>query len=280
VFGFGDLFGFGGGSRGGQRGPRRGADLEVLMRLEFMEAVSGVQKEIALTRSAHCDTCTGTGLKPEARPSTCGTCGGAGQVIQQQAFLRIRTACPACGGAGKSIAPSDRCPDCRGSGKTRKSENVVVTVPAGVDTGMQLRLVGKGEPGDPGGPPGNLLVTLEVLSHELFKRDGPETFCTLPVPYPLMCLGGQITVPTVHGEERIEVPAGCESGKVISLRGKGIDRVNGRGPRGDHHVQLVVDVPKRLTEEEDRLLRQLAAVQGQNVEDKGFWKGLFAKLTS
>jgi molecular chaperone DnaJ len=114
----------------------------------------------------------------------------------------------------------------------------------------------------------------------MFKREGADTYCTIPVPYPLMCLGGEITVPTVSGEETLGVPAGCDSGKVFTLRGKGIDRVNGRGPKGDHHVQLVVDVPKRVSPDEEKLLRDLAAMQGNNVGEKGFWKGLFAKLTS
>jgi molecular chaperone DnaJ len=141
-------------------------------------------------------------------------------------------------------------------------------------------LVGKGEAGDPGAPPGNLFVTLEVLPHELFKREGPETYCTIPVPYPVMCLGGEVNIPTVHGDESLTVPVGCDSGKVFTLRGKGLDRVNGRGPRGDHHVQLVVSVPKHVSPEEEKLLRELALLQGQAVEDKGFWKGLFARLSS
>jgi molecular chaperone DnaJ len=119
-----------------------------------------------------------------------------------------------------------------------------------------------------------------VQPHELFKREGAETYCQLPVPYSLMCLGGEITVPTVHGEEKLTVPAGCESGKVFRLASKGIDRVNARGPRGDHHVQLVVAVPKKVGPEEEKLLRDLAALQGQEVGDSGgFFKGLFAKLT-
>jgi molecular chaperone DnaJ len=201
-------------------------------------------------------------------------------VIQAQGFLRIRTTCPTCAGAGQQIAAGDRCADCRGTGKVRKTDQLQVTVPAGVDGGMQLRLVGKGESGDPGAPPGNLFVTLDVQPHAIFKREGADTYCTIPVPYPVMCLGGEITAPTVHGEETLTIPSGCDSGKVFTLRGKGVDRVNGRGPRGDHHVQLVVDVPKRVGAEEERLLRELAVVQGQNVEEKGFWKGLFAKLTS
>jgi molecular chaperone DnaJ len=281
LFGFGDVFGFGGGGGGGRgrRGPRPGADLELAVRLEFMEAVAGVQRELSVPRSAHCETCSGKGMRDGASPATCATCGGAGQVISAQGFLRIRTACPACGGEGKTVNPADRCGDCRGAGRVRKNENITVTIPAGVDSGMQLRLVGKGEIGDPGAPPGNLFVTIEVKPHSVFKRDGADTYCTVPVPFPRMCLGGEIHVPTVYGEEKLTVPAGCESGKVFTLRNKGIEKVNARNAKGDHHVQLVVDVPKRLTPEEDKVVRELAAVTGQGVQEKGFWANLFGKIT-
>jgi molecular chaperone DnaJ len=279
--GFGDLFGFGGGGgRRGQRAIRRGADIEVQLRLEFMEAVTGVAKDVQVTRHVHCEACNGNGMKAGASASTCSTCGGAGQVIQQQGFLRIRTHCPVCSGEGRTIAAQDRCGECRGSGRIRKTESLSVTIPAGIDNGMQLRLVGKGEAGDPGAPPGNLFVTVEVQPHEIFKREGADTWCQIPVPYPLMCLGGEITIPTVHGEEVLSIPPGCESGKVFTLRGKGIERVNARASRGDHHAQLVVDVPKRVTPEQEKLLRDLAALQGTGVEEKGFWKGLLGRLTS
>lgn len=280
---FGEMFGFdfmGMGGRGGRRGPRRGADLEVPVQLTFLEAAHGLSKEISFHRHLHCETCNGNGLKPGAKQSTCGTCKGQGQVAQSAGFMRFVTTCPACGGQGNTISAADRCGDCKGSGRIRKPESVAVTIPAGVDNGMQLRLVGKGEIGDPGAPPGDLFVTIEVAAHEMFRREGPDTFVALPVPYWLMCLGGEINVPTVHGDEKLTVPAGCESGKVFTLRDKGIERVNSRGVRGSHHVQLVVDVPKRVSAEEEKLLQELAKLHGQEVEGTGFWKGLFAKLTS
>ncbi len=272
IFGFGDIFGRSG---GGGRGPRRGPDLEVPLRLDFMQAVSGGTHQVEVLRHDHCESCGGSGLRSGASPSTCSTCGGAGQVIQAQGFLRIRTTCPTCRGQGKMVDPGDRCADCHGTGRVRHSETLSVTVPAGVDTGMQLRLVGKGEVGDPGAPPGNLFVTIQVQQHEVFARKGIDTYCEIPVPYPLMALGGEITAPTVHGEEPLDVPQGTPSGKVFVMRGKGIDRVNRKGQRGDHHVQLVVEVPKRVTEDEESLLRQLAELQGHGVQDKGFWRKLF-----
>ena len=273
IFGFGDLFG--GGGRGRQRGPRRGADLEYPLRIDFLEAAHGCKKEIEVQRHAHCDTCEGSGLKPGAKRTTCQTCGGAGQVIQQAGRMQIRMACPACRGQGKTIAPDAHCEDCSGSGRQRSSEKLSVTIPAGVDTGMQLRLLHKGDIGEPGAPPGNLFVTIQVKPHEVFKRDGPHTYVSIPVPYPVMVLGGEITVPTVDGEESLHVPGGTESGKVFTLNKQGMVRVNGRGPRGDHHVQVVVSVPKKVSDEEKELLRKLAELHDTQIQEKGFWQRLF-----
>lgn len=271
---FGDLFG-GGGRRGGRGGgPQPGPDLEYPLELDFMEAAHGVTKELEITRAGHCDTCEGSGLREGAQQQTCGTCGGRGRVVQASGFLRIQTVCPTCRGRGSSVAPEDRCKSCGGSGRERVTDKLSVTIPAGVDTGMQLRLVGKGEVGDPGAPPGNLFVTIRVRAHEVFKREGPDTFCTIPVPYPLMVLGGDITVPTVHGEEALTIPKGTDSGKVFRLAEKGIQRVN-RHRMGDHHVQVVVEVPKKLSEEQEGLIRQLADLSGDGVHQKGFWEKLF-----
>lgn len=275
--GFADLFGMGGGGRRGgrRRGPRPGADLEYVLDLDFLEAAHGVKKNITVTREVHCNTCDGKGTKPGKTPKTCDTCRGAGQVIQQQGFLRIQTVCPRCGGTGTIIDPADRCETCSGTGRDRASEELSVTIPAGIDSGMQLRLVGKGEAGDPGAPAGNLFVTIRVLPHEVFKREGQHTFCQVEVPYPLMVLGGEITVPTVHGEEQLTLPKGTSSGKVFEMPRQGIPRVNGRGPQGDHHVQVVVQVPDKVSDEEEELLRRLGELQGHAVPERGFWKKLF-----
>ena len=276
MFGFGDVFGGGGrGGGGGGRRVRRGADLEYPLTLDFLEAAHGCEKQVHVQRSAHCEKCTGTGLNDGKKPSQCDTCAGHGQVIQQQGFLRIRTNCPGCGGSGVKTNAEDNCKPCRGSGRVRTTEELKVTLPAGVDHGMQLRLVGKGEVGDPGAPVGNLFVTVNIAEHEVFQRDGTHTYCSIPVPYPVMALGGDITIPTIDGEDVFHVPQGTESGKVFTITRKGIVRVSGRGPRGDHHVQVVVDVPKTLSKEEENLLRQLAEIQGSGVQDKGFWRKHF-----
>jgi len=273
IFGFGDLFG--GGSRGRRRGPRRGADLEYPLRIDFLEAAHGCSKEIEVQRHAHCETCEGAGLKEGASKTTCTTCGGAGQVIQQTGRMQIRMACPACRGQGQTVQQDSLCPACNGSGRTRVTENLNVTIPAGVDSGMQLRLLHKGDIGEPGAPPGNLFVTIQVQPHEVFRRDGPHTYVSIPVPYPVMVLGGEITVPTVDGERTLQIPGGSESGKVFTLTRQGMVRVNARGPRGDHHVQVVVSVPKKVTDEEKELLRQLAELHDTQIQEKGFWQRLF-----
>jgi len=273
---FGDLFGFGGmGGRGGRGGPRPGADLEYPLRLSFMEAALGIEKTIEVPKHVHCETCTGSGLKPGASKHTCSTCGGAGQVIQAQGFLRIRTTCPSCRGQGQRVDPADRCEDCSGSGRTRETESITVKIPAGSYGGLQIRHPGRGEVGDPGAPAGDLYVTLDVRPHEVFKRDGADTYVSVPVPFPVMALGGTINVPTVHGEVELELKSGTESGHVHTLRGKGLARLRARGTMGDHHVRLVVDVPSKLTDQQEDLLRQLAETLEVGVREKGFWQKLF-----
>ena len=275
---FGDLFGGGGGRRGGRGAARQGQDLELAMRLEFMEAVKGCQKEVEITRNALCGGCNGSGAKPGSKPVTCATCGGVGEVLQQQMFLRIRTVCPACRGQGKTI--SDPCRDCSGRGRVRASEKLTVTIPGGVDTGNQLRLGGKGDFGDAGAPSGDLYVTIQVKEHELFKREGLNVFCQVPVSYPQACLGAEIKVPTVNGEEALEIPRATPSGKVFTLKGKGIAGVNGRG-QGNQLVQVVVEVPKKLTPREEELIRELAELQtGKVGGEKGFWRDFFDRLSS
>lgn len=265
----------GGGGRGARPGKRRGDDLELHLPVSFMDAAKGKETSAPVTRHEHCGTCEGSGLKPGRQPQTCGTCAGRGQVIQQQGFLRISTACPACRGAGQSIRQEDRCGACNGSGRLRKADEAKIRIPPGIESGTRIRYVGKGDAGDPGAPAGDLYVVIDVQPHEVFKRDGRETWCSVHVPYAKMVLGGDLTVPTVHGAEKLTVPAGTESGKVIVLRGKGLDDPRGHRARGDHHVQLLVGVPKTISAEEEKLLRKLAELQGEEVAEKGLWSKLF-----
>ena len=273
---FGDLFGFSG--RGGHRGPRRGPDLEYPIVIDFLEAVKGCEREIEIPKHSLCTTCSGSGAKAGTQPQVCGTCRGQGEVIQQaQVFMRIRTTCPACGGRGKVV--KEPCGGCSGTGRNRVSEKLRVTVPAGVDDGMQLRLSGKGEVGEPSAPPGDLYVTIRVREHERFQRDGQNVLLRLPIPYVLAALGGEVTVPTVDGEETLSVDAGTPSGKLVTLRQKGVASLNGRG-RGDQIVQLLVEVPKAISGKEEDALRELARVQGVKVREKGWFSGVFKGFTS
>ena len=201
-------------------------------------------------------------------------------MISSQGFLRIRTVCPTCRGAGTIVEPQDRCETCGGAGKVREISDMEVRVPAGSYSGLQIRHTGAGEAGAPGAPPGDLYVTLQVEPHEVFKRDGPDVYVTVKVPYTVMALGGDIVVPTVHGEEDLHVKRGTESGHVVVMRNKGVEQIRRRGALGDQHVRLVVDVPKTLSEEEEDLLRKLAEVQGTGVQERGFWKSLFENLIS
>ncbi len=267
---FGDLFGLGGGGR--RRGARRGPDLEYPLTIEFLEAVKGVEKEVQVPKHAMCEPCGGSGAAPGSQPTTCGTCRGAGEVIQAQMFLRIRTVCPTCEGRGRVV--KERCTSCSGQGRTRVTDKLKVTIPAGVDDGMQLRLQGKGDVGDPGSTPGDLYITLRVAEHEMFGRDGNNVLCQIPISYATACLGGTVQVPTVDGEEQIELERGTPSGKVVTLRGKGVPSLNGRG-RGDHLVQVVVAVPKVMTAKEEELVRQLASLQDAHVKDRSIWKDFF-----
>lgn len=282
---FGDMFGGGfgdffGGGRGGGRGRRRGSDLEYRLKISFIEAAHGVTKAIKVPRGVHCDTCSGSGLKPGAKPQTCGTCRGQGEVLQAQGFLRIRTVCPACRGRGVSTRPEDHCGDCSGAGKVRRTEELKVKIPGGSYSGLQIRHTGRGEAGDAGASTGDLYVTLQVTSHEMFKREGADVYVTVPVPYPTMCLGGEITVPSVHGEESLDLRPGTPSGDVVIMRGLGVPELRRRGKKGDQHVRLVVDVPTRMGEEEDELIRRLAELQEASVPRKGFWKELLGKLNT
>jgi molecular chaperone DnaJ len=269
---FGDMFGFGGGRGRGRGGPRGGSDLRMRVQLDFLAAVHGTTKEIEVPREQSCEPCTGSGAEPGSAPVTCTTCGGAGQVLQQVAFMRVQTTCPRCRGRGKTI--KDPCRKCSGAGRVRVPEKVSVSFPPGMDAGKQLRVSGKGDAGDPGGPSGDLYIEVEVGEHEVFRRDGDDIILTRSMSFPQACLGAEIKVPTVDGEEALTIPPGTPSGKVITLRGKGAPRLGGKRGRGDQHVQLIVEVPEKLSGEEEGLIRKLAELQKHPVHEKGLLDGL------
>ncbi|KAA1262324.1 Chaperone protein DnaJ [Rubripirellula obstinata] len=259
---FGDLFGRGGRGGGGRRRVRRGADIRCNVTLTLEEAARGVDKDIAFRRRTKCETCEGSGAAPGSKPVTCNTCGGHGQVIQSAGILRVQTACPDCEGAGTTIG--NPCGDCRGSGLENKKAELTVTIPAGVDDGMRVRVQGEGEASPDGGPVGDCYVFITVREHELFKRDGSHLILQLPISYTQAALGAEIEVPTLDGPELLTVSAGTQNNEVFTLKGKGI--VDPRGGRaGDLLVQVFIEVPKKLTSEQERLLRELAENDHQSV---------------
>jgi len=254
--GFGDIFGdvfgdiFGGGRRGGPQ-VFRGADLGYELRLDLEEAVSGDTVKIDVPSQVTCETCDGSGAKKGTDPKQCSTCGGVGQVRMQQGFFSIQQTCPACKGAGTMI--SDPCATCHGRGRIRKTKTLSVKVPAGVDDGDRIRLSGEGEAGRNGGPPGDLYVEVRINPHKLFRREGADLSCEVPVSFATATLGGDVKLPTLEGNVSLKVPAGTQSGKVFRLRGKGVTMV--RDPRkGDLFAQVAVETPVNLTSEQKDLL--------------------------
>ncbi|KXG43169.1 molecular chaperone DnaJ [Tepidibacillus infernus] len=270
---FGDIFDmfFGGGGRRTRNpnAPRRGADLQYSMTLEFKEAVFGKETDITIPREEQCDTCHGTGAKPGTKIETCSVCKGTGQqeVVQNTPFGRIvnRRVCNACHGQGKII--TEKCTDCHGSGRVKKRKTIHVKVPAGVDDGSQLRVSGEGEPGVNGGPSGDLFIVLHVKAHDFFERDGDDIYCEVPITFTQAALGDEIEVPTLDGRVKLKIPEGTQTGTNFRLRGKGVPRLRYSG-RGDQHVKVVVVTPTKLTTEQKDLLRQLGNLSGEETHEQ------------
>jgi molecular chaperone DnaJ len=250
---FGGMFG---GSRGRARRPqtrqRRGADLETDVRLSFDDAISGVTIPVTLDGPAVCTTCHGSGAAPGTQPVVCATCGGSGQVAVNQGFFQMEQTCPTCSGSGRTIETP--CPTCHGTGAVRRSRTVKVKVPAGVKDGARIRVPGRGEPGGPGGQPGDLYVRVQVGEHPVFGRKGDNLTVDLPLSYPEAALGANVKVPTLNGPVTLKVPAGTPSGKTFRVKGKGAPK---RGGHGDLLVTVNVDVPKKLSKREKELLAEL-----------------------
>lgn len=258
---FGDLFG-GGRGRGGRKRVRRGADIRCNLTLTLEEAARGVKKDISFRRRVQCETCDGSGAAPGSQPITCGTCGGHGQVIQSAGILRVQTACPDCRGNGKTIGSP--CSDCRGTGLENKKADLTVTIPAGVDDGMRVRVTGEGEASPDGGPVGDCYVFVTVKPHALFKRDGSNLILQLPISFTQAALGAEIEVPTLDGPETLTIQRGTQSGEVFTIRGKGVVDPHGGRP-GDLLLQVFVEVPKKLGAKQEQLLRDLAELDHEAV---------------
>ena len=251
IFGFGDIFG--GGSRRG--GAQRGSDLRYDLEITFEESAEGMETTVQIPRQESCEACKGSGSAPGTSPTVCPQCGGRGQLRYQQGFFTVAQTCRQCGGAGRVITKA--CPECRGHGHVSRQRKLAVRIPAGISSGQRLRLYGEGEAGQGGGPAGDLYVVVHVPDHPVFRREGDDLICRVPVTFPILALGGEISVPTLAGQEKVTIPDGTQSGQIFRLRGKGMPSVSGRG-RGDLHVQVDVVTPKKLTKEQRHLLEQLA----------------------
>lgn len=266
---FGDIFeGFGfnfGGGGGGRRrsGASQGASLQTTIQLDLTEAYSGCRRELHISRHETCDTCSGSGAKAGSSAVSCRTCGGQGKVIQSQGFFRVQTVCPTCRGRGTTI--KDPCGDCSGSGRVMRDVVREVVIPAGIDSGMQLCLRGEGEAGTGGGPRGDLYVDIEVRPHALFQRDGHNISCRVPVTFAQAALGADIEIPTLCGRETMSLKAGTQPGDVTRLKGRGMPDPRGGGRIGDLLVEIQVEVPRKLSAEQEVLLRQLADLDHKHV---------------
>ncbi|MEE3495265.1 MAG: molecular chaperone DnaJ [Butyrivibrio sp.] len=268
---FGDIFGdfFGGGrSRGGARsGPSKGANLRASVRITFLEAVFGCEKELELTIKDPCPTCHGTGAKPGTTAQTCSKCGGKGQIVytQQSFFGTVRNVqtCPECGGTGKVI--KDKCTDCHGTGYIASRKKIQVTIPAGIDNGQSVRIRDKGEPGVNGGPRGDLLVEVIVSDHPIFQREGYDIYSMVPVSFAIATLGGTVLIDTVDGKVAYDVKAGTQTDTRVRLRGKGVPSLRDKSIRGDHYVTLVVQVPEKISKEAKDILKKFDELTGDSL---------------
>jgi len=249
----GDFFGFGGG--GARRGgPARGADLRFDLEISFDESFTGTETTIQIPREENCDTCKGSGAAPGTSKETCAQCRGTGQLRYQQGFLVVARTCGNCGGTGQVVKTP--CPACRGRGRVAKDRRVTVKIPPGIAEGQRLRLHGEGEHGTQGGPTGDLYVVVHVKPHDIYQREGDDLFVEVPVPFPTMAMGGAFDVDSPGGVIRVDVSAGTASGTMLTFRGKGMPSVTGRG-KGAFHVRVVVDVPRKLSKEQKKLVEQL-----------------------
>lgn len=273
---FGGAGGFGRSSRS-KNGPQKGTDLKYSMEITFENAAFGVEKEISISRMEACGTCQGTGAKPGTNPSTCQHCSGTGQVQYKQStpfgqFINAKT-CDVCRGEGK-INPNP-CTACNGKGKVKKNVKMKINIPAGIDDGQTISMRGEGEPGTKGGPSGDLYVTIRVKPHALFKRQGNDVICEMPITFVQAALGGELEVPTLDGKVKYTIPEGTQTGAVFRLKTKGIPFLRGGG-RGDQYVKVEIEVPKKLNDRQKTMLREFAEISGDDVHEQR--KGFFDKM--
>lgn len=281
---FGDIFsnifgggfgGFGGGQR--RNGPVRGKDIRTGVLLTFEEAAFGCKKKVEITRQEECPTCKGSGAKPGTKPVKCKKCNGMGRIRTQTrtpfGMMANETVCPDCRGSGTVVI--DPCKDCRGTGRVRKTNKIEVTIPAGINEGQSMQIPGQGEMGLRGGASGDLLVTISIKPHEIFKREGYDVHIEIPITFVQAALGSTIKVPTIDGVVEYDIPEGTQTGTVFRLRNKGIQYLRSKS-RGDEYVKVTIEVPKNLSQSQKDILRQFDTVcEGKNYKNQ---KTFFDKM--
>ncbi len=267
----GDIFGsfFGGGFGGGRRtnpnAPQRGESIRLSLTISFEEAAFGCEKAVTVERMEQCDTCHGNGCEPGTTPEVCPECHGTGQVQRRQqtpmGVFATTAPCPKCSGRGKII--HQPCKDCHGTGAVRKRKTIQASIPAGIDNGQTISIRGQGHAGKNGGPAGDLLITITVRPHELFRREGTSVLCEAPITFAQAVLGAELEIPTIDGKVKYELPEGTQSGTTFRLKGKGIPSINGRG-RGDQYVTVYIETPRNLNREQKEALKKFAESVGDN----------------
>lgn len=274
---FGDIFGgsagFSGGSSRSSRSrnaSRKGADLRYLTEIDLADVIKGKEQQIEFETESNCDDCNGSGAEKGSSAAKCKHCGGSGQVVRQQGFFTMATTCSHCQGAGEVIEKP--CTTCRGHGRTKAKRKIKVTIPAGVDNGTRLRVGNEGEGGYRGGPNGDLFVEIRVKDHDVFEREGDHLFAQLDVSYLQFLLGGELTTEAIDGDVTLDIPRGSKPGDRLKVSGRGLPSLRG-SRRGDLYYTLNVEFPKKLTEEEEKLVRELAEASKTKVASKK--KGLF-----
>ena len=277
----GDIFGsfFGGGFGGGRRtnpnAPQRGESIRMSIAISFEEAAFGCEKAVTVERYETCDTCHGNGCAPGTSPEVCPDCHGTGTVqVRRQTPMGVfatSSPCPKCGGKGRII--HQPCKDCRGSGMVRKKKTIQASIPAGIDNGQTISIRGQGNAGKNGGPADDLLITITVRPHELFRREGTSVLCEAPITFTQAVLGAELEIPTIDGKVKYTLPEGTQSGTTFRLKGKGIPSINGRG-RGDQYVTVYIETPKNLNKEQKEALKKFAETMGESnyEEQKKFFK--------
>jgi len=260
---------FGGGGRGGRGAgsgrQRRGRDLEITVNITLEEAASGLEKTITVPRYEMCQTCSGSGAKPGTKKAACQQCRGTGRVVVSSGFFQLAQTCPKCHGQGELIQTP--CPECRGEGRVRKTSNIKVKIPPGVDTGNNLRVRGEGEAG--AGGRGDLYVIIDIARHPVFERRDNDIITEATVSVSKAILGGEVQVPTLNGHVEMKIPAGTQSGRIFRLKDKGIPDVHGRGV-GDELVKVNVEIPAKITSEQKRLIEEFARLSGEGASRDSF----------